>query len=151
MIKFIDVFNRKQVGVLAPRENTAIISISEPGAAALLRHGWNPILRLEFHDLCDSDKVLKNDTFFTEEMANTLWDFIHENKDRNFVVHCDAGISRSVAVGQIISELFPDTHELKLHAVRDTRFANPLVLRLMHKKFWNEKLNDLNEADILLI
>lgn len=142
---FIDVFSREQAIVLAPRENTVVISISGPNNPATLRHGWENVLRLEFHDIVENPRsswILNTecDEFetpvtFDEEMADKLWRFIHANLEKSFCIHCDAGISRSVAVGVVVNELIPGSF-LKLHAVRDTRFANGLILRLLHNKRW---------------
>ena len=40
----------------------------------------------------------------TEEMAKELWKFVKKNEDSHFVVHCDAGVSRSVAVGTVLRD-----------------------------------------------
>jgi protein tyrosine phosphatase len=52
-------------------------------------------------------KVGKNTiAFFTEQMANTAVDFIERNKDKSFIIHCSAGVSRSQAFVRYISTMY---------------------------------------------
>ena len=46
--------------------------------------------------------------FFTKEMANKSVDFIEKNKDKNFFIHCSAGISRSQAFVLFIQNTYFD-------------------------------------------
>jgi len=47
----------------------------------------------------------------SDAQAQEIAKFIMKRKDRNFVVHCAAGISRSGAVGKIISEVQGDKYD----------------------------------------
>ncbi|KKL95831.1 hypothetical protein LCGC14_1850720, partial [marine sediment metagenome] len=60
------------------------------------------------------------------------------HKEKDFMIHCDAGQSRSVAVGVFIKDVFEG--ELCLHAVETTAGSNSLVHRLLMKKYWEERL-----------
>ena len=67
-----------------------IISISGVGRKLENVEDLN-ILQLEFDDVFDS---------FTEQHAEQIIDFVEKNKNKRVMyVHCDAGISRSGAVG----------------------------------------------------
>lgn len=131
----VHVWNREQAQKLIPREKEVIISISQPGEPANLRDGWMDILKLEFSDYT-SEEIGKNElnsvTLFTEDMAKQIWNFVNKYEKFVFHVHCDAGISRSVAVGLIIADVFGV--ELKLHAIDTSALANSLVTRLLKRQ-----------------
>lgn len=57
------------------------------------------VLTLQFADILD-DKYFNGTTYhpIPEEQVYKLLEFINVNKDKNFIVHCAAGISRSSAV-----------------------------------------------------
>lgn len=44
--------------------------------------------------------------FFTNEMAKQVVEFIEVNKDKNFYIHCSAGISRSQAIVKYIKNIY---------------------------------------------
>lgn len=44
--------------------------------------------------------------FFTNEMAKQAIEFIEANKDKNFYIHCSAGISRSQAFVKYIKNVY---------------------------------------------
>jgi protein tyrosine phosphatase len=46
--------------------------------------------------------------FFTDEQAQTAVDFIEKHKDRNFYVHCSAGVSRSQAFIRYINTVYDE-------------------------------------------
>jgi predicted protein tyrosine phosphatase len=58
----------------------------------------------EIINLTDKDSPFKTQAI-TREQAQQLYDFIIANKDRNFYIHCSAGISRSGAVATFIANL----------------------------------------------
>jgi predicted protein tyrosine phosphatase len=142
----VDVYNRVQACELEPVEGTAVISISAPADDAPLKHGWDPLLRIEFHDVVIPraempvlvDPNCGRIVMFDEQMAYKIDKFIWANKNGNFMIHCNAGQSRSVAVGMFIKDLFGDT-ELVLHAVKTTAGANSLVHRLLLQRYWKEQ------------
>jgi len=135
----INVYNKKQVEELQPEPESVLISISCPGKPVNLKEGWKRILRLEFDDIVSIEEALIDKLQpFTNEQRDQVIDFINENKNRNFVIHCDAGISRSVAIGIFIQNKF--NGELILHApTATTTFANSLVLRKLRRKEWDVK------------
>lgn len=79
-------------------ENFVLISINEP-EGDLYRLNFNRedprILTLRFPDVTGP---IRNLTPLSHEMTLKILDFINLNKDKNFLVHCHAGVSRSSAV-----------------------------------------------------
>lgn len=69
------------------------------------------VINLEFDDIdhdidYDGHKLLS----LSNKQANDLFNFIENNIDKNFVIHCRAGMSRSGAVGQFIFNMY-NTHD----------------------------------------
>lgn len=144
----VDVYNRKQACTLTPTVNTVVISITAPADEAPLKQGWEAILRVEFHDtvIPRSEMPILVDpnsgsiVLFDKIMASQIDYFVWAHKEKDFIIHCQAGQSRSVAVGMFITDLFPDA-TLHLHAVKTTAGANSLVHRLLMQKYWEERLS----------
>lgn len=102
-----------------PKE-IAIISINNgsliPGEYHICKSSDN-VLNLDFDDV---DPIgLEEDTsvhitdektlvFFTDLMADTAIKFIENNKNKHFVIHCSAGISRSQAFVKFIKNVYSD-------------------------------------------
>ena len=143
----IDVYSREQILGLKPDPSVAVISISGPTDPAPLKEGWGPLLRVAFHDVViprsEMPAMVKIDggpvVLFDEQMANRIDTFAWEHKDRDFAVHCTAGVSRSVAVGMFLKDIFEG--DLHLHAIHTTAAANSLVHRLLIQKYWKERLS----------
>lgn len=144
----VDVYNRKQACTLTPTRDTVVISITAPADPAPLKDGWKAILRVEFHDVVIPrtempvlvDPNSGSIVLFDEVMAAQIDYFVMAHQDKDFIIHCSAGQSRSVAVGMFIKDLFPDAI-LHLHAVKTTAGANSLVHRLLMRKYWKERLS----------
>ena len=83
-----------------------LISITEPGRDAVIPklHHCKEILRLHFHDI---QNVSKDYTCFDSSMAKKIIDFVNLNANRVelIVVHCYAGVSRSVAVASALAKI----------------------------------------------
>lgn len=143
----IDVYSRQQILKVDPQPDVAVISISGPADPAPLKEGWGPILRVEFHDVViprdEMPAMVEIDggsiVLFDEEIAARIDAFAWEHKDKDFAVHCAAGVSRSVAVGLFLKEIFRG--DLYLHAIHTTAAANSLVHRLLMRKYWEARLS----------
>lgn len=133
----VNVYCRQDACALTPTPDTVVISISNPGDPAPLLEGWGAVLRLEFQDFVTVPEGVENTVIFTEEHAKAVDLFVNGYQEKNFMVHCDAGVSRSVAVGLFIHEIFE--HELTLHAIHTTKAANSLVLRTLMRRYWSEQ------------
>jgi predicted protein tyrosine phosphatase len=139
----IDVLNRQQAEDYNPQQARVIdilapvmISITSPDKPANLKEGWYEVLRLEFHDVLPTYSGLDEDlTAFDTDMAAEVLDFAFKHGNRNMFVHCDAGVSRSVAVGMFIAAWQERT--LSLHAVNCTDFYNSHVHGLLSRRLWS--------------
>jgi len=100
---------------------TVVVSITEPGRKARLRKGWSDMLRLEFQDydpapreiegsaiIMPPRKVPDNAILCTRSQAARIARFVRKHRDKNILVHCAAGISRSGAVVDAILQAFPE-------------------------------------------
>jgi predicted protein tyrosine phosphatase len=136
----VDVYNREQAEGLEPVEGTVVISISGPGDQATLKEGWEDILRLEFHDVVKVPKNMPEIKPFHTTHVDAIHEFVekHIEAGKDFAIHCDAGVSRSVAVGVFMEDVHGG--DLKLHAIHTTAAANSRVKRGLMKKYWMERL-----------
>lgn len=106
------VCNRKQAEAGMPEFDSIrnVISISTPGHdEANIPGEWSRRLNLWFHDIVPEDvrdlRTVngKDLTPFTREMAEASLGWIESiPKDEDILVHCDAGMSRSVGMAQFI-------------------------------------------------
>lgn len=119
MLKQVQFCSRKDIEAMPARHNWAVISITEPVSAfgpARLREGWQLVLRLEFHDIDVDEEPY---VMMTEEMAKHIVDFVRDmaQEVEGFLVHCNAGVSRSAAVAMWIAEEFdlPFNRSYQLH------------------------------------
>lgn len=102
------VTNREKAEATSPDPRTAVVSISGMGEPARLRCGWGPVLRLRFQDV--TDREAREDATLvpmTPDQAAQLVEFVDGCLRAgivDFLVHCDAGVSRSVAVGRWMEE-----------------------------------------------
>lgn len=103
------IMPRKDAEAHAPDGREVCISITSPGdGLADLSSHFRDVLRVSFHDLAGFQRAdgsyppgaVQSD----EAMADEIAAFALRNRDADrIVVHCTAGISRSVAVGLAIS------------------------------------------------
>lgn len=86
------------------KENIVVISITEPDGDILSKRDnpydyfkdFHDVLEIQFWDLesdIDGYKIL------TDDQGKELNAFINANKDKRFLIHCKAGVSRSAGVG----------------------------------------------------
>lgn len=83
-------------------EKTVLISITDPDRELLdlnILNQFKDCLSLQFWDL---EYKIGNYEPITKEQGKILRNFILKNIDNNFVIHCEAGISRSAGVGLAI-------------------------------------------------
>ena len=72
--------------------------------------------------------------FFTNEMADKAIKFIDKNKDKNFFIHCSAGISRSQAFIRFIGNTYYDV-DWKLNPNNPCICPNGYVYQQLTKKY----------------
>lgn len=104
------------------------------------------VIRFWFDDVERDEQKSPTNAFtcrtFTDEQAERLFNFIKENQNKDFIVHCSAGISRSGAVGSFINDYLDSDKEFfhKFNAKRI--FPNAHVSRLLNKLAWDEQSNN---------
>lgn len=120
-----------------PINKTVCISITQPGFPAPLGPFW-AIGRFEFADW-DVDRYphMPNGNgnpalsrVFTIQDAADIRAFAMLHRGANFLVHCDAGVSRSAAVAEVLLEAFPEYAD-----EGGQRSPNNYVRRLLRREF----------------
>ena len=105
----IRILNRKEAKKFSCESHdfkTAIISITDTDKADVIfekneANGIRAVLRLKFDDV---ERDYKNEHCITKEDAENIVKFVNKNKNKvdKFIVHCEAGVSRSAGVGAAI-------------------------------------------------
>lgn len=136
MKRWIENASRRVVESCVGSEDTVVVSISSPGMPVKLLPGWGDVLRLEFDDYDPTSKVVElSPEFyshaqpFTEEMAWRVVTFLRTHQRCNWLIHCEAGLSRSGAIVEALGQAFPERDDLGA-----PRVPNPHVLRLMKRE-----------------
>lgn len=99
------VFSREEIEALIMSPfNTVLISITDPGTETpFFKTQFEDKLELKFHDIEEESKGFQ---LFSVEEALEILDFAIEHKNSRFVIHCEAGISRSAAVAVCLENIF---------------------------------------------
>lgn len=82
--------------------NTVLISITDPNSKPLDRSiisFFKDSLELSFHDI---EEPIPDHILISHQQGLLLKNFINLHKSDNFVIHCEAGISRSSGVGMAV-------------------------------------------------
>ena len=83
----------------------SVISIYSSGDCSPILSNLQTVLKLQFDDITKPEPGL---ILFTDEMAEKIIDFadylIENFPERPLIVHCDAGVSRSGAVGSVLND-----------------------------------------------
>ena len=123
------------------------ISIFSSGDYSPFPEQSNSLLELEFDDITDSDRLRTSPDaptliLFHDDHAAQIVRFIHRiNRKKTMIIHCDAGISRSGAVGQVLNEycnriLENNPNDYALFAADNPDIIpNPLVFRILQRTF----------------
>lgn len=83
-------------------ENVAIISICDVDCSNhLFKENNKHILNVDFNDVSENEE-----NFIDDNTAKTIVDFIDNNIDNDFYIHCSAGKSRSQAVVRYILDIY---------------------------------------------
>ena len=116
--KHLRIASREQAEDTKPDMCSAVISIRDPGSKTVdLKRGWYAVLSLEFHDI-DKDKLGEMSAHLRADIerhyammepahAQAIVTFVDDAVRlgvEGFLVHCEAGISRSAAVAKWIAE-----------------------------------------------
>ena len=123
-----------------------IISIYSEGSYSPISDRFN-VLKLNFDDISERDMNtnIHDEIFFNENLAKEIHEFINnisKNDTNPIYVHCDAGVSRSGAVGYILNEYFNkfltnNENDYKAFNVNNSHIMpNPLVVRLLKRELF---------------
>lgn len=137
----VDVYSKYHAAEIEPTEGTVVISIGSPDESYTLKPGWEDILRIEFDDVVKIPLGMSghNIIAFCDAHAETIHAFIEKHTDKDFLIHCSAGVSRSVAVGSFMREVFDA--DLKLHEIHTDEHCNSRVRRGLMRKYWKGHFN----------
>lgn len=94
---------------MRPPRASALVSITDPGrAVAVLRAGWDDVLRLSFHDHDPVDFPREEEDLvaITDQQALNVARFVRTSaaRARLIAVHCRYGVSRSAGVAKAVAE-----------------------------------------------
>lgn len=82
------------------KSNAVLISISTPNRDYLSREdikGWLDVLEIQFYDV--EEDIGPTIPLISNSQGYQIKEFINRHKDKRFMIHCDAGQSRSAGVG----------------------------------------------------
>ncbi len=135
-MKLVRVYRRGQMKLVKPDDSVNLISIwsmnfdaiSQYGDMDVPLDGWKDVIKLEFDDILSREfKLIPFDT----KMANELLSFIELHKGEEFVVHCDAGMSRSVAVACFLRDHYD--YDMELYSIGTTKYRNIHIMNLLKR------------------
>lgn len=120
-------------------ENTSFISILDPDNEEILYVESPNFLQVKMWDVeMDVKDIITNETYPRpqDEELEKIVKFVNNNKEKDFYIHCSAGISRSGAVGRFIQELFEiDSKQF----YKDNPYIKPNLYILKRlKELWQE-------------
>lgn len=147
----VQVYSRRHMKEIEPNAYKCLVSIWSKMALATQSYqdddipleGWWDALKLEFDDAVE-DVVEKGLTLFDEEMAKELLAFIEKNRGRDFVIHCDAGMSRSVGVASFMKEAYE--YEIELFEIGTDRFRNIRIVNLL-RRAWYQRILGTGDSE----
>lgn len=130
-------------------KSCVVISIADPYTNNLdrsvpncLLSTFNDYIKFYFHDL---EKPFADLKTFSREEAIILSNFIKKNKDKQFIIHCEAGMSRSGAIAKSILLWLHNCTNINEITIIDTHFRyypNKLVLKLLLEELFNIEITD---------
>lgn len=139
-IDHLSFLSRREAEAATPRDDIAVISITDPRTVQPRLDGWHSVLRVEFHDI-DPDQIASpftraraaaHYTLMRAEQAREIVAFvqaIQSNGASGIMVHCEQGVSRSAAVAKWIA----DRHGLRL-SDEATAARNRYVYRMLEEE-----------------
>lgn len=152
MIK-VTVVNRGTAELMSLSENFACISIFTPGdTPAEIQSLEGYTLPLEFSDISDPrliERIMKSHgdvaplmKLITPDHARQILDFVDrhiKNGVEHFVVHCDAGISRSPGVAVALKEIYNNDREIKPEHRLYNRLVYSTIIKVYHEERHGEE------------
>ena len=138
-IDHLSFLSRRAAEAATPRDDIAVISITDPRTVQPRLDGWHSVLRVEFHDINPEKiaspfiraEVVSHYTLMSTDQAREIVAFvqaIQSNGVSGIMVHCEQGVSRSAAVARWIA----DRHGLRL-SDEATAAHNRYVYRMLEE------------------
>jgi len=107
--EYLTLYNSNQI---EDKQDICLISVYDPGNYAhpdTKIEGFHKVLQIPFWDL---EVGFVDRPVITDEQGKELHDFITQNKDKKFLIHCSAGKSRSAGVGLALNCLLNHNGDL---------------------------------------
>lgn len=123
----------KAMGIGKFYDDALVISIVSPGREHPLLEGKN-VFKFHFHDVrqdieLDDGSIVNR---MTETIADEIVDVVIKNKDKRvWVIHCEAGISRSPGVAIGLSRFFEFKNTSTFELEKDFPCFNPHIRKLI--------------------
>ena len=97
-------------------------------------------LRLKFDDIgpVKDYRNWNSSKAITPTQAEEITEFIENNLDGNFYIHCDAGVSRSQAIVRFILDCYGEGHDWETRSENPPDLPNQYVLWAL-KRVWRKK------------
>lgn len=126
----ISIYGNSYFGMDCGRPN--ILFTEEKKQEVIGKSGVKDVLNLCFGDYTPNDRDLDNEKLFSESQAKQVVEFVDKYKDEveMFILHCDAGVSRSGAVGTFIQR-YLELDEMELFKMNPYIAPNHFVLNIL--------------------
>jgi len=125
-------------------DRVALISISDTSglwSGHYFSFEHDNVINFDFDDVSnrlEKSPINKNECYpMTEDDEVKNFNFIKKHSGRNFIIHCAAGISRSGAVGQFITD-YLELDQMDFRQKNPNILPNGHISRLLNKLAWNE-------------
>jgi len=124
------------------KNTTAFISINDSkNDFSFFKFDHPNVLRLYFEDIT---QPLEDYKLFDINDAIKIIKFVENNKDKSYLVHCHAGISRSAAVGTFINDYYHIMDKDEFKRLNSYISPNWFIYEMLVKTF-----NDLNNENTI--
>jgi len=133
----------------------AIISITggEPSDKHYFKRSHANVLNISFYDIDEAVEIsgVKHEPI-TVEQARRIIDFIEVNQNKNYIIHCVAGVSRSGAVAQFITDFYGWADKSTFNYQYGKKIIPNTIVRKRLKEEWIGKHSklDINEYQEML-
>lgn len=134
----IFIYSRGALGMITPHEvSHVIVSITshvDDQARLPINAHTAGILRLSFVDRDAPDPAHPDDRLFEIEDARAIWSLLRSHPDvSRLVVHCDAGLCRSPAVGAAVAKALTGDDEAYFRRYRPNLRVYRKLLEAFHE------------------
>lgn len=95
------------------------------------------IINLDFEDITEPEIIYRGrvNKGISQEQADKLCEFIERNQDKDFYIHCEAGLSRSQGVVRYILDVYGEEHEFETLRNNPCRTPNLYVTALLKRSY----------------